>query len=216
MTGSVFAKAVLVAGCGSVCLLEPRLHAQTVDVVPLLAGIEKRYNATQTLEVVFSETYTARARKRTGQGTLILRKPGKMRWQYTDGNLFISDGEFIYSYFPEEKRAEKMKFKEAEDMRAPLAFLLGKLDFQRDFRQFNAAREGLDARIVAIPKSDKLPYSEVSFLATPEFVIRRLVVKNYDNSTLQFDLSEEKRNTPAPDSLFRFAPPAGATLVEGK
>ena len=201
------------AGLGIASLPSP-LPAQTVDVTPLLRGIEKRYNSAASLQLDFSETFTSRSRKRVGKGTLILRKPGKMRWQYADGNVFVSDGDFIYSYFPDEKRAEKIKFKEADDMRAPMAFLLGKLDFQRDFREFHASREGADARIVAVPKSDRAPYSEVAFVAGDDFTIRRLIVKNQDSSTLEFQLENEKRNPPAADALFRFTPPAGTEFVD--
>ena len=71
--------------------------------------------------------------RRNETGELSLQKPGKMRWEYTQpaGKLFLSDGKLIYYYNPVSKRAEKMKVRESEDMRAPLAFLLGKLDFKR-------------------------------------------------------------------------------------
>ena len=66
-------------------------------------------------------------------GDLYLRKPGKMRWDYKTpaGKLFLSDGKQVYFYNPATNRAEKTKLKETEDMRAPLAFLLGKLDFEQ-------------------------------------------------------------------------------------
>ena len=210
MTASVSVRIALAVGFLSVW----PLRGQTVDVAPLLKGIEQRYNNSNTLEVGFTETYTARGRKRTERGILMLRKPGKMRWQYSDGKLFVSDGNFIFSYFPEEKRVEKMRFKETDDMRAPLAFLLGKLDFQRDFREFRASREGPDASIIATPRSGKLPYSEVAFLAAPDFTIRRLTIRNQDNTTLEFQLDGEKRNPPVADSQFRFTPPAGVELVD--
>src|SRR5271169_1591765 len=91
--------------------------AEIPDVPKLLAGIENRYNHIQTLEVAFTETWTLNGRKRIGSGTLVLRKPGKMRWEYAvpPGRLFISDGEFIYSYSQEEHRAEKIKMKAVED-----------------------------------------------------------------------------------------------------
>ena len=190
------------------------LKAQTIDVAPLLKGIEQRYNSSQTLEVQFAETYMARGRKKTEHGTLILRKPGKMRWQYADGKLFVSDGNVIFSYLPEDKRVEKMRFKETEDMRAPLAFLLGKLDFERDFKEYRASREPGGASIVATPKSGKLPYAEVAFLVTPDFVIHRLTIRHQDNSILEFQLEGEKRNPPVPESSFHFTPPAGVELID--
>lgn len=190
--------------------------ATTVDVNRTLKGIENRYNTTQTLQVNFAETYSFRGRKRTEQGTLYLRKPGRMRWQYTSpaGKLFISDGEFVYYYSPEQNRAEKTKLKGTDDLRAPLAFLLGKLNFQEDFREFIAKPEGADAAITAIPKSDKLPYTEVSFLAGPDFVIKRLSVKGQDGSVYDYAFENEKKNAPVNDAMFRFTPPAGVEYVD--
>lgn len=186
------------------------------QVIPILDGIEKRYNTTQTLQVNFTQTDTQKGRKRTAKGTLYLRKPGKMRWEYTDpaGQLFISDRDFIYSYYPDEKRAEKMKFKEVEDMRAPLAFLLGKLNFDDDFKSFRHTPQEGGTMIVATPKSGKFPYSEVSFLAMPDFSIRKLIVKQENNSVLEFTFEGEKRNAPVADAMFRFTPPAGVEYVD--
>ena len=73
--------------------------------------------------------------QRTEAGELSLRKPGRMRWQYDSpkGKLFVSDGKQVYLYTPATNRVEKMKVRESDDMRTPLAFLLGKFDFWRDF-----------------------------------------------------------------------------------
>jgi outer membrane lipoprotein carrier protein len=197
-------------------LVAPAAVGQTVDLTRILKGIETRYNSAQTLEVNFTYTYTFRNRKTTEKGTLFLRKPGKMRWQYTEpaGKLFVSDGNFIWSFDPEEQRAEKEKFKETEDMRAPLAFLLGRLDFQKDFGQFRTSPQGADVSIVATPRSDKMPYTEVSFVAAPDFTIRRLIVKGQDNSVMDFSFEGEKRNPPVAEAMFRFVPPRGVEVVD--
>ena len=59
-----------------------------------------------------------------------------MRWEYSEpaGKLFLSDGKLIYYYNPVSKRAEKLKLRESEDMRAPLAFLLVNLTSERTLR----------------------------------------------------------------------------------
>ncbi|MEQ1886781.1 MAG: outer membrane lipoprotein carrier protein LolA [Bryobacteraceae bacterium] len=192
------------------------LSAQAADVSQVLKGLEERYNNSQTLQLSFTETYTYRGRARVEKGELFLRKPGKMRWQYAApvGKLFVSDGKFIYAYSPQDNRAEKMKLKEADDMRAPLAFLLGRLHFADDFREYRSHPEGGGVYVTAIPKSDKLPYTEVSFLAMPDSTIRRLDVKAQDNSTLQFAFENEKRNPVIPETHFRFTPPPGVEYVD--
>jgi outer membrane lipoprotein carrier protein len=188
-----------------------------VDLSKILKGVEEHYNHTQTLQVSFAESFTMQGHKRTEKGELYLRKPGRMRWQYSTpaGKLYVSDGKYIYSYIPSENRAEKINLKETEDMRAPLAFLLGRLNFHDDFREFHQQPDGRgNVFITAIPKSDKLPYTEVTFLVSPDSVIHYLSVKGQEGSVTEFTFESEKKNPPLSDTLFRFTPPPGAEYVD--
>lgn len=191
------------------------LRAET-DVQKILKGVEDRYNRAKTLQVGFTESYAQGSRRFVEKGELYLRKPGRMRWVYTApaGKLFVSDGKFVYTQNLEEKRAEKMVLKEADDMKAPLAFLLGRLQFHDDFREFRSRPEEGGVFITAIPKSDKMPYSEVSFLTGPDFAIRKLVVKGHDASVIEFVFTNEKMNPPIADTMFQFTPPAGVEYVD--
>jgi outer membrane lipoprotein carrier protein len=199
------------------CVFLMAAAAAGADVQQILNGIEKRYNTAQTLRVQFTETYQVQGRRRQMEsGELFLRKPGRMRWQYYQppGKLFVSDGKFVYYYSPETNRAEKMKLKETEDMRAPLAFLIGRLNFKDDFKEFRTRTEDGNTWITAIPKSDRAPYTEVSFVTAPDFSIRRLIVTGVDRSVLEFTFANEARNPKIADTLFRFEPPQGAEYVD--
>jgi outer membrane lipoprotein carrier protein len=153
----------------------------------------------------------------------MLRKPGRMRWDYSQpkGKLFVSDGKFMWLYIPAgpsaHPRAEKMKLQESDDMRAPLAFLLGKLNFEREFRNLQARPDeaGAGTRITAEPKTDNLPYSAVEFVVTAENRICEVKVTGFDNSILDFTFEQESLNPPLDDKLFQFHAPAGAEVVEG-
>ena len=196
----------------SLCLM----GAAGVDTTELLKAVEARYNRAQTVQVLFEQTFTAQNRpQRTEAGELFLRKPGRMRWQYTSpkGKLFLADGKEIYLYTPATNRVEKMKVKESDDLRAPLGFLLGKLDFWRDFQKFTARPEEADVRITAEPKSDRSPYSQVEFVVTPAREIRYLKVTGQDRSVMEFRFSKEKLNPPLAETLFRFETPPGAEVV---
>jgi outer membrane lipoprotein carrier protein len=187
-----------------------------VDLQRLLKAVETRYNSVRTLEMDFEQVFTAPNKaRRTESGHLFLRKPGRMRWEYVkpDGKLFISDGTDYWTYFPLSRRAEKMKLKEAEDMQAPMAFLIGKLDFQRDFSRFSVKPEGAMVRITAQPRNlEKAPYREVSFLAAADARIEQLTVYGQDASTNDFRFRNEQRNTPQKDSLYVFVPPPGVEV----
>jgi outer membrane lipoprotein carrier protein len=183
----------------------------------LLKGVENRYNKAKTLQVLFHEDYTPKGRpRRSESGTLQLRKPGRMRWDYEQpkGKLFISDGKFLWLYTPDEKKAEKMKLQAADDMRAPLAFLLGKLNFEKEFRNVQASPEGPDQHITAEPKTENLPYSKVEFVVGPDRHIKMVKVIDFDGATVEFHFDQEKVDPPLDDKLFKFQVPAGVTLVE--
>jgi outer membrane lipoprotein carrier protein len=153
--------------------------------------------------------------RKSESGELTLRKPGRMRWDYTApaGKLFLSDGKDVYLYTPDAHRVEKTKLKASEDMRAPLAFLLGKLDFSKEFRDFSVKPDGANFLVTAKAKDDKLPYEKVEMLVTPDYEIRRLVVNGQDQSVLTFQFDQETLNPAVNDALFKFQMPAGATLV---
>jgi outer membrane lipoprotein carrier protein len=183
----------------------------------LLKVIENRYNHAQSLKLDFSETYAGtKSSVQSESGVLWLRKPGRMRWDYTSppGKLFISDGKDVFMYTPDDRRAEKSKLKVSEDMRAPLAFLLGKLDFAKEFKSFQTRVEGSGTWIAAEPKSDNLAYSRVEFLATPEGEIRRVRITGQDQSKLDFTFSNEQLNAPVAPSLFTFRAPPGVQVIE--
>ncbi len=183
----------------------------------LLKNVESRYNRAKTLQVLFKEEYTPPGKaSRTESGLLLLRKPGRMRWDYAQpkGKLFVCDGKFLWLYTPAENRAERMKLEESEDMRAPLAFLLGKLHFSKEFRGLAGRQEGADTRITAEPKTDSLPYSSVEFLVTGEGRIRELKVALFDKSILHYSFDQEKVDPPLDGKLFQFQVPKGAELVE--
>ena len=195
-----------------------RGRAAAPDLAPLLKAVESRYNHAQTLQVIFHEAYTGPGQpKRSESGTLQLRKPGRMRWDYSSpqGKLFVSDGKFLWLYTPSNHQVEKMKIKESDDMRAPLAFLLGKLHFDKEFRNIvskPAANGG--TLIIAEPKTDTLPYTRVEFVVGPDTQIRRVQVTGYDQSILEFEFDQEKLNPPFESKLFQFRMPPGAELVE--
>jgi outer membrane lipoprotein carrier protein len=183
----------------------------------LLKQVEARYNHARTLQVLFQEQYTRPGEiRRTESGTLMLRKPGRMRWEYSQpkGKQFVSDGKYLYLYTPDTNQVEKTKMQETADMRAPLAFLLGKLNFQKEFHNIQGKPEGPLMRIAAEPKTENLPYSAVEFLVTVDGIIREVKVTAYDKSIIDFTFSAEQMDPPLDGKLFQFQLPAGARLVD--
>jgi outer membrane lipoprotein carrier protein len=198
-------------------LLAAPAFAADATLDRLLERLEEHYNQAKTLQVTFIEQYTPPGSiRRAESGLLMLRKPGRMRGEYSlpKGKLFISDGKFLWIYTPADNRVAKMPLKVSEDMRAPLAFLLGKLNFNKEFRNLRQEPEGASTRIFAEPKTEELPYSAVEFLVTTENRISELKVTGFDRSILDFIFTDEKVDPPLDGKLFQFQPPAGAVVEE--
>jgi outer membrane lipoprotein carrier protein len=199
-------------------LLAVSAFASDAKLDSVLKAVELRYNHAKTMQVLFHEEYTPLGRAhRTDSGTLLLRRPGHMRLDYSQpsGKLAVADGKFFWIYTPGENRVEKMKLQDTEDMRAPLAFLLGELHFGKEFRNLQGRPEGTDTRITAEPKSDNLPYSKVEFVVTSDNRIREVKVTRFDQSILDYTFEQEKLDPRLEDKLFQFEMPKGAEVVEG-
>jgi outer membrane lipoprotein carrier protein len=196
-------------------LLAVSAFAGDTQLANLLKTVEQRYNRVATLEVLFREDYTMVGHaRRSESGVLDLRKPGRMRWEYTDpkGKLGVGDGKVFWMYYPSENRVDKMPLKDADD--APLAFLLGKLHFEKEFRNLQGKPEGADTRVTAEPKTDDLPYTAVEFLVTREGRIREVKVTRLDNSITGYAFDQEKLDPRLDDRLFQFQVPKGAQVEE--
>lgn len=203
-------------------VLSLSLRAQNApNPLPLLASVEKLYNSTKTLQANFTVAFKDRGRSKTPEkGVLYLSKqggPSRTRWEYTTpaGNLFLSDGKFIYDYDKEKNLADRYPYKETEDLRVPLSFLLGKLDFKKDFEKFAATREGANVAIAMTPRNKNLYFKEIAVTVAPDSTIRRVVVTDQPGTTvMEYILEGEQRNLKLADSLFKFTPPPGAKVVD--
>lgn len=207
--------ALLVIPALSAALFAPA--AAKGNLESLLTTVENRYNRTQSLKLNFSEIYAGSGRPaQMESGVLYLRKPGKMRWEYSSpaGKVFLSDGKDVFQYLPEDHQATRSKLKQTDDMRAPLAFLLGKLDFRKEFKSFETSGDPVGTWIIAAPKSDNLIYNKVEFLAGADGEIHRLRVTGQEGEKLSFEFSNEQVNAPISPAMFTFQPPAGVRIVE--
>ncbi len=183
----------------------------------LINKVQSRYNGARTLSVNFVEKYAVLGHERVPEsGRLTLRKQGRMRWDYARpaGKVFVSDGKNVFLYTAPDNRVEKVPLKDTEDMRAPLAFLLGRLDMKKEFGGFSVRSGEGGEWLDASAKSDRVPYKNVEMLIAPDGAIHSLTVEGRDQSQLSFSFTDEKINPPVDDRVFHFTIPAGAEVVD--
>ena len=182
---------------------------------------ENSYHSVTSLKADFTQSSFAWGRRRVESGTLYLEQGGKMRWEYQkpEEKLFLSTGKDMLLYIPAEKQLTVTPLKSADDARIPLAVLLSRLNLKKMFSRIEFANQALhpdpgDRVLRGIPRSRfKGDYSSALIELTPQFDVRRLVVFYPDNSTMQFEFSNFRRNLAVNPSLFEFKPPPGTEVI---
>jgi outer membrane lipoprotein carrier protein len=195
------------------------LHSQTPLSAAELAGrVDQHYNALHSLSVHFIQHYDGMGMHRSESGVLLLKKPDRMRWTYTnpDGKLFILDGHYGYFYSPGESEAQKMPQKQLDDLRSPLRFLLGHTDLEKELNELQITPAGNgEYTLSGVPKRMEQRIASLKITATVDGTIRAMTIEETDGVKNTFDFSGELANVPAPNPAFTFSPPPGVHVVTG-
>jgi outer membrane lipoprotein carrier protein len=204
-----------------VAVLCASLSAQT-DVHAIADKVDQRYNHLQTLEAQFAETYSGAGMTRTESGTLTLKKPGRMRWDYDQPRpkMFLTDGTTAWFYVPGERQVRRAPVKQLDDLRSPLRYMLGKTKLEKEFVGLSLAsgeKPLYDGDIVlqGIPKSLADRVANTLVEVSPDGLIRRIVIDQMDGSLTEFRFLQQKENVQVPDQRFHFVPPPGVEVVQG-
>ena len=198
-----------------------RLSAQP-DAHAIADKVDQRYNHIQTLEAQFAETYSGAGMTRKESGTLELKKPGRMRWDYDEPRpkMFLTDGSTAWFYVPGERQVRRTPVKQIEDLRSPLRYLLGKTKLEKEFVGLTIATDAKPANagdivLRGVPKGMQERVSRTLLEVTPEGLITRIVVEELDGSVTEFRFLQQKENVQVSDQRFKFVPPPGVEVVQG-
>jgi outer membrane lipoprotein carrier protein len=199
----------------------PTVHPAP-DVQAIAQAVDDRYNRLHTLQAEFAEIYRGAGMERTESGTLWLKKPGKMRWEYRSPKekLFLSDGKDAWFYLPGDRQVRRTPVRKLDDLRSPLGFLLGKTRLEKELQGLSLAPDVLpltpgDTVLRGLPKAMADRISQVILEITPDSRIARIVIEEADGSVTEYRFSEQKQDVKIADQRFQFAPPPGVEVIEG-
>jgi outer membrane lipoprotein carrier protein len=194
-------------------------HAQ--DVHALANKVDEHYNHLSSLRAAYVEHYNGMGQQRTEQGTLLLRKPGRMRWTYESGKLFVLDGKFGVSYIPGEPQAQRVPAKQLDDMRSPLRFLLGHTRLEKELDNLQATPTPNNTVTLAgtphyamSPGDQRIQKIAVTVLPATG-AITGLRIEEIDGTVTAFTFTNLQENVPTTDADFRFTAPAGVVVIDG-
>jgi outer membrane lipoprotein carrier protein len=188
----------------------------------LAAALQKRYDGVKDFSADFIHAYEGGVLRKqiTERGKLLIKKPGKMRWEYTapEQKLFVSDGLKMYSYIPQDKQVIVSSVPAADDATTPTLFLAGKGNLTRDFTaSFVALPAGMSAgsrALKLVPKTPQRDYEWLTLVVDPvSLTIRGLVTVDGQGGTSSFSFTNLKENIGSADKDFAFKIPRGVDVV---
>lgn len=208
-------------GMAILLLFSDAIFAQT-SVPKIAAEVDQHYNHLRSLQANFTEIYRGAGISRQESGTLWLKRPGKMRWEYQQPRekFFISNGKEAWFYVPGEQQARRTPMKKLEDLRSPLGYLLGKTKLRKEFEALSLAPDVPplnpgDVVLRGVPRFIQ-SVTQVVMEIAPGGRITRLVADGADGSTTEYRFANQKENLEMTDRQFQFTPPPGVQVIEGE
>ena len=188
----------------------------------LASALQQKYGTIRDFSAEFTHAYTGGVLRKqvTERGHMLIKKPGKMRWEYSapDQKLFVSDGVKMYSYLPEDKQVIVSTVPADDEAATPTLFLAGKGNLTRDFTPSlvdvpNGMPTGSRA-LKLVPKTKQRDYDWLVLVVDPQTLdLRGLVTTDAQGGVSSFSFTNLKMNTNPSDKEFAFKIPRGVDVV---
>jgi outer membrane lipoprotein carrier protein len=188
----------------------------------LAHSLQKKIEGIRDFSADFVHVYEGGALKKqiTERGHLLVKKPGRMRWDYTapEPKTFVSDGAQLYSYVPADKQVVVSPIPPDDQATTPALFLAGKGSLTRDFTpsivEQPAGMPAGSRTLKLVPKSRQQDYDWLMLVVDPaSFAIRGLVTVDAQGGRSSFLFTNLKENVGLTDKEFAFKIPRGVDVV---
>ncbi len=211
------------AACLLAWALASQVSAQPASSATDLAqALQKKYATIRDFSADFVHTYQGGVLKKqlTEKGRLSIKKPGKMRWDYSSPEVkqFVSDGVKVYSYIPADKQVLVGTVPPDDTAGSPALFLAGKGDLIRDFTASNgevpAGSAAGTRALKLVPRKPQQEYDWLVLLVDPvSLSLRGMVTVDSQGGRSVFSFSNLKENVGLQDKDFEFRMPRGVDVV---
>jgi outer membrane lipoprotein carrier protein len=185
--------------------------------------VQAHYQTIKDFTADFSHTYEGGVlrRKTTEKGAVLIKKPGRMRWTYTqpEQKVFVSDGIKIYAHVPADRQVTVSSMPAGDKASTPILFLVGKGDLTRDFNVAYAEPIAgvtfpADTYALKLTPRTKVPeYEWLILVVDKSLKLHMLVARDSQSGTSTFTFTNLKENVGLKDSQFTFTIPRGADVI---
>ena len=195
--------------------------AQGNDPVALAAKVQQRYNGIKDIQADFVQTYEGGVlcTKTSERGTVAIKRPGKMRFNYTkpEKKEFVSDGSRLYAHMVADKQVIVSPAPGPDQGDIPAMFLAGQSDLARDytptFTPLPGAAPGL-VTLQLVPRKKSAEYESIGIGVDPKTLqIQFLTAVDTQGGRSSFTFRNVKENAGLSDKEFVFRIPRGVDVV---
>ena len=213
---------VLASSVALVLLIGANGRAADPTATELAEAVQRKYDAVKDFSADFVHTYQGGVLKKqlTERGQVLIKKPGKMRWDYMapEKKQFVSDGSKVYFYIPADKQVIVSPVPPNAQATTPALFLAGKgrltSEFTPSFIELPAGLPAGSRALKLVPKTKQPDYDWLVLAVDPAtFAIRGLVTIDAQGGTSTFAFSNLKQNVGLADNQFTFKIPRGVDVV---
>jgi outer membrane lipoprotein carrier protein len=193
------------------------------EVGEIVAAVQRYYDGAKDLHARFEQQLTtAMGTKKRAAGELWLKKPGRMRWDYSkpEKKLMVADGQTLWVYEPEDQQAFKQELR-GTNLPESVAFLLGegKLKDQFEITPQKEPPAGLaqpgEIVLHLIPKHASSAYKSLLFVVDPKSgMVNGTVVYDQQGGESRLRFSQVESNKGVEEAKFKFTPPTGTRILK--
>ena len=182
-------------------------------------ALQEKYDRVKDFNADFSHTYEGGVlkRKSTERGTVQIRQPGRMRWEYTspEKKTFVSDGRKIYSYVPADKQVIVSDVPAADEATTAVLFLAGKGNLRRDFNVSYADTSIPGALALRLDPRQKQRDYDWLIVTVDQTTLRiiALTAADQQGGRSTFTFTNYRENSGVADNVFAFKIPRGADVI---
>jgi outer membrane lipoprotein carrier protein len=183
------------------------------------AAVQRKYDGVRDFTADFTHAYEGGVlnKKSSERGTVQIKKPGRMRWEYTapEKKLFVSDGHKVYSHIPADKQVIITSVPPDDQATTAVLFLAGKGSLTRDFnvKYADGAADGM-LSLRLDPKQKQSDYDWLVLGVDPKTLqIRSLTAADQQGGRSTFQFSNYRENTGLADRVFDFKIPKGTDVI---
>lgn len=182
------------------------------------SALQKKYDTVRDFSADFTHMYEGGVlrKKLSEQGTVLVKKPGMMRWDYKtpEPKVFVSDGRRIYLYIPADKQVTVSPVPAGDDAATAVQFLVGQGNLTRDFTVTHAGGAEPDTYVLRLqPRLPERDYEWLQLvLDRMTLRIRSLVASDKQGGKSTFQFTNFKENVGLADKTFTFKIPRGTDV----